>query len=134
MEIPSDLVDCELDAEIQPEFVSTPFPHVQSDSLSMHSSNSESTSDIDEDHESASIRLYNSHDTSPSASSKSPSDIALDINQLPVMPLRIKFPVTNFGFKKHSFNSAWYKKYSWIEYSQEKDAAFWLSLPPFFCW
>lgn len=34
------------------------------------------------------------------------------------------FPATNFGKKARRFNPAWYKKYSWLEYNVEKDAAF----------
>ena len=51
------------------------------------------------------------------------SDIASSISQLPVQRY-IKFPVTIVSGKRHSFNSNWYKKYPWIEYSVKKDAAF----------
>ena len=36
----------------------------------------------------------------------------------------MKFPSTNVGNKKRSFNSYWYKNYKWLEYSVQKDAAF----------
>jgi hypothetical protein len=35
-----------------------------------------------------------------------------------------KFPKTKFGADWRSFLDVWYKKYDWLEYSVEKDAAF----------
>jgi hypothetical protein len=35
-----------------------------------------------------------------------------------------KFPKTKFGADWRSFLDSWYKKYDWLEYSVEKDAAF----------
>ena len=54
---------------------------------------------------------------------KFPSDVAQGLLQSPVQPL-INFPSTTVGNKKRSFNSDWYKKYKWLEYSIQKDAAF----------
>ena len=51
------------------------------------------------------------------------SDIALSISQSPVQRY-IKFPTTMINGKRRSFNSNWYTKYPWIEYSVKKDAAF----------
>ena len=51
------------------------------------------------------------------------SDIALSISQPPVQRY-VKFPITIINGKRRSFNSNWYKKYPWIEYSVQKDAAF----------
>ena len=45
---------------------------------------------------------------------------------MPVQPCRssVKFPVTIVGSKRRSFNPDWFKTYSWLEYSVERDAAF----------
>ena len=51
------------------------------------------------------------------------SDIALSISQPPVQRY-VKFPTTMINGKRRSFNSNWYTKYPWIEYSVKKDAAF----------
>ena len=51
------------------------------------------------------------------------SDIAQGIHQSPVQPLK-RFPTTLFGSENRSFNSLWYKKKQWLEYSAQKDAAF----------
>ena len=55
--------------------------------------------------------------------SRSPQDIANGPVQSPVQP-HVKFPSTAYGTKKRSFSSDWYRKYSWLEYSVEKDAVF----------
>ena len=47
------------------------------------------------------------------------SDIALNISQPPVQRY-VKFPVTIINQKRQSFNSNYYKKYPWIEYSVKK--------------
>lgn len=51
------------------------------------------------------------------------SDIASTSSCSPCQP-HITFPVTMFSGKARSFNPEWYKKYSWLEYSVAKDAAF----------
>ena len=53
-----------------------------------------------------------------------PSDIALTSDSFPTQPANISFPSTIMGCKKRSFNPEWYREYSWLEYSIEKDAAF----------
>ena len=52
-----------------------------------------------------------------------PSDIAASPNQSPVQP-NLQYPVTVIGGKRRSFNSLWYKKYHWLEYSREKNAVY----------
>ena len=61
---------------------------------------------------------------SSSTSSTASEDIAQGILQSPVQPVVRKFPTTLFGSKRRSFNRSWYQKYSWLEYSTKKDAAF----------
>ena len=51
------------------------------------------------------------------------ADIARGNFESPVQPLA-KFHTTLFGAKRRSFNGAWYEKYTWLEYSVNKDAAF----------
>lgn len=51
------------------------------------------------------------------------SDIALSVSQPPVQ-WYVKFPITMINGKKRLFNSNWYKKYPWLEYSIQKDATF----------
>ena len=51
------------------------------------------------------------------------TDLARGPQESPVQP-HINFPSTSVGSKKRSFNSEWYKKYNWLEYSKVKDAAF----------
>ena len=53
-----------------------------------------------------------------------PSDNALTSDSFPTQPANISFPATIMGSKKRSFNPEWYRQYSWLEYSIEKDAAF----------
>ena len=54
-----------------------------------------------------------------------PSDIASGSNKKPVPPSQstVQFPPL-VGTKKRYFNPDWFKMYSWLEYSVEKDAAF----------
>ena len=54
-----------------------------------------------------------------------PSDIASGSNEKPVPPSQstVQFPPL-VGTKKRYFNPDWFKMYSWLEYSVEKDAAF----------
>ncbi|KAI6651441.1 hypothetical protein LOD99_5248 [Oopsacas minuta] len=49
--------------------------------------------------------------------------IALYLSDIPKQP-RIKFPTTKFGEKLRSFNPDWYKTYSWLEYSVNRDTAY----------
>ena len=51
------------------------------------------------------------------------SDIAASPNQSPVQPI-VHYQVTIIGGTRQSFNSLWYKKYHWLEYSREKDAVY----------
>ena len=53
-----------------------------------------------------------------------PSDVAATPAQMPFQPTVNTFPATVIGSKQRSFNSEWYRSYSWLEYSLEKDAAF----------
>ena len=52
-----------------------------------------------------------------------PTDIAAGPDQTPMQP-NIKFPATLKGNKHRSFRSEWYKRYRWLEYSRERDAAY----------
>lgn len=52
-----------------------------------------------------------------------PSDIAQSVVQSPVQP-NVKFPFTKFGSSKRRFRLNWYRKYKWIEYSVDRNAAF----------
>ena len=51
-------------------------------------------------------------------------DIASTPEHSPCQPASIQFPVTYFSGKARSFNSEWYRQYSWLEYSVKKDAAY----------
>ena len=51
------------------------------------------------------------------------SDIAASPKQSLVQPI-VHYPVTIIGGTRQSFNSLWYKKYHWLEYSREKDAIY----------
>ena len=45
----------------------------------------------------------------------------------PCQPKAHKFPVTMFGKKSRRFNPGWFEEYgSWLEYSESKDAAFFI--------
>ena len=55
--------------------------------------------------------------------SSSPTDVAVGPHQFPVQPVG-NFPLRTYGNKKRSFNSKWYKKYPWLEYSKESDSVF----------
>ena len=57
-------------------------------------------------------------------SSSPTSDVSSGVAQPPVRPQHQSFPVTKFGSKARSFNHKWYEKYSWLEYSVQKDAIF----------
>ena len=55
-----------------------------------------------------------------------PSDISSGPSDKPAQPNRstARFPSTVMGNKKRSFNPDWFRTYSWLEYSAERDAAF----------
>lgn len=62
--------------------------------------------------------------SSVSSSSSVPSDIASSPQEQPVQPVLNAYPCTKFGDRERCFNSNWYSKYEWLEYSIVKDAAF----------
>ena len=53
-----------------------------------------------------------------------PEDIAAVATSSPIQPTNIKYPVTLYSNKPRSFNPAWFKLYSWLEYSVKQDACF----------
>ena len=55
--------------------------------------------------------------------SSSPTDVVVGPHQFPVQPVG-DFPLRVYGSKKRSFNSKWYKRYPWLEYSKESDSVF----------
>ena len=61
--------------------------------------------------------------TSRSSVPEVPSDLSQDKMGKP-MQLKICFPNRSYGSTARSFQASWYNDYSWIEYSQEKNAAF----------
>ena len=74
---------------------------------------------------SSSISAASGSDTSSTHSRRTlPTDIANGANQSPVQPKCKHYPATFVGGKHRSFNSSWYEKYAWIEYSIERDAIF----------
>ncbi|XP_058783846.1 uncharacterized protein LOC131658584 [Vicia villosa] len=42
----------------------------------------------------------------------------------PMQPDLSSFPRTQFGSIKRAFSKSWYKNYTWLEYSEIKDAAY----------
>ena len=55
---------------------------------------------------------------------KAPTDIASSPLETPKQPV-IKFPQRAFGTgRKRGFNVEWYKRYPWLEYSIQRDAAY----------
>ncbi len=60
----------------------------------------------------------------PSPSQQPPSDISSGPHEKPVQRSSGRFPSTLLGTKKRSFNPDWFKTYSWLEYSVERDAGF----------
>ena len=42
----------------------------------------------------------------------------------PMQPDLSNFPRTQFGSVKRAFSKSWYKNYTWLEYSEIKDAAY----------
>jgi hypothetical protein len=42
----------------------------------------------------------------------------------PMQPNLPSFPRTQFGSARRAFSKTWYNKYTWIEYSEFKDAAY----------
>lgn len=67
------------------------------------------------------IEYSSLHEAAPT--DKVPCDLALSPDDPPCQPI-IKYPTTVVGGKQRSFNSEWYKSYSWLEYSVKSDAAF----------
>ncbi len=53
-----------------------------------------------------------------------PSDISLTPDSHPVQPINISYLVTTIAGKKRSFNPEWYKKYTWLECSVERNAVY----------
>ena len=51
------------------------------------------------------------------------SDLSHSADDSPSQP-KVAFPSTVVGSKKRSFNSSWYQRYPWLEYSMDMDAAF----------
>ena len=58
-----------------------------------------------------------------SSTDKGPCDLAPSPNHPPCQPV-VRYPTTELGGKQRSFNSEWYRSYSWLEYSVERDACF----------
>ena len=52
-----------------------------------------------------------------------PSDISIGAQHPPVQP-RVRYPSSFAGTKRRSFNSDWFDKYRWLEYSQDRDSAY----------
>ena len=52
-----------------------------------------------------------------------PSDISVGALQPPVQS-RIRYPSSFAGTKRRAFNSDWFNKYRWLEYSQKRDTAY----------
>ena len=81
--------------------------------------------------ESASTSTSQSSSTSTSSTSTSstssvitvPTDISVGAHQPPVQP-RIRYPSSSAGTKRRAFNSDWFSKYCWLEYSKERDSAY----------
>ena len=61
--------------------------------------------------------------THTSATDNVPTDIAAGPDQAPAQP-KMKFPATLKGNKHRSFRADWYKRYRWLEYSRERNAAY----------
>ena len=51
-------------------------------------------------------------------------DIAKGVEDQPVQPRHHHFPYTYILNKSQSFNPSWFDKYTWLEHSITKDAAF----------
>ena len=62
--------------------------------------------------------------TSLSSSTAIIVDIAKGVEDQPVQPRHHPFPNTYILNKSRSFNPSWFDKYTWLEYSITKDAAF----------
>ncbi|XP_073061917.1 uncharacterized protein [Primulina eburnea] len=46
------------------------------------------------------------------------------IKMRPYQPIKKEYPPTNFGNQNRRFQSHWFKKFTWLEYSLVKNAAF----------
>ncbi len=55
---------------------------------------------------------------------QAPADLSVTTNNGPTQPMLRSFPSRVFGASKRSFIVSYYTKYSFIEYSQERDAVF----------
>ncbi|XP_034566468.1 uncharacterized protein LOC117831761 [Notolabrus celidotus] len=55
---------------------------------------------------------------------RGPSDISRSKEEGPVQPCLTKFPKTQHGTRKRSFNSSWYRDNSWLEYSILQDSSY----------
>lgn len=51
-------------------------------------------------------------------------DIAKGVHDSPVQSRNHQLPASQFGVKNRSSNPMWFSKYSWLEYSIKRDAAF----------
>ncbi len=63
------------------------------------------------------------HGSSSLSMDYAPSDLAPSPDHPPCQP-NIRVPTTLVGGNQRCFNPEWYKSYSWLEYSVQKDAAF----------
>ena len=72
---------------------------------------------------SSSSRSESSSTEPHSAISHSHTDLSHSADDSPSQP-KVAFPSTVVGSKKRSFNSSWYQRYPWLEYSMDMDAAF----------
>ena len=62
--------------------------------------------------------------TSLSSSTANIVDRAKGVEDQPLQPRHHRFPYTYILNKSWSFNPSWFDKYTWLEYSIAKDAAF----------
>ncbi|KAK7161757.1 hypothetical protein R3I94_004433 [Phoxinus phoxinus] len=78
----------------------------------------------EEDEQSKDIECSISKTETASACPVGPHDISRFRSEGPTQPNLQTFPKTFQGAAKRSFHSEWYKAYTWLEYSQSKDAAY----------
>uniref|UniRef100_A0A1X7SDM5 TTF-type domain-containing protein n=1 Tax=Amphimedon queenslandica TaxID=400682 RepID=A0A1X7SDM5_AMPQE len=93
------------------------------DQLFLDEFESDSETEQQEEHHISHPTVENSYTTSDHAQLAA-SDISSGVAQPPVQPLLSSFPATQFGPKARCFSKNWYEKYSWVEYSIQKDAIF----------
>ena len=79
----------------------------------------------DESSDNSCLSSSDSARSSRSSTPELPSDLSQDKMGKPMQP-NISFPNWFYGTTRtaRSFQASWYNDYSWIEYSQQKDAAF----------